>query len=431
MRDIVIALIVFGSLPLILARPFAGVVMFAWLGYMNPHKLSFGFAYDFPFAQIVALTTLAALLLSNESKRFPINRLTMVWFLFIVWMGITTAFAFYPEAAWLQYQKVLKIQLMSFVIILLVTSEERLRVLIWTIVLSIGYYGVKGGVFTLMTGGVHRIWGPEGTFIGGNNEIALALLMVLPLMYYLRSTSSSRLVRHGLLGAMVLCALSVAGSQSRGALLGGVAMVVFLWIKSKHKVLTGLALLVVLPALILFMPQQWHDRMNTIENYELDSSATQRIQTWKMALNLANHNVPGGGFELWTEQTYRRYSTDPPQSHDGHSIYFKVLGEHGWMGLSLFLLIGFLTWRAGSTIVRDTRIDAAGGHLGDFARMVHVSIATFAVAGAFLGLSYFDLYWNLVAMVVAAHSLVQKRALAESKAAGRIAFDIDQVPFPR
>jgi probable O-glycosylation ligase (exosortase A-associated) len=403
---------VFASLPFILARPYVGVLVFAWLGYMNPQKLSWGFATVMPFAYIVALTTLVAMLMSQESKRFPISELTIAWLMFIAWMGITTIFAFYQDLALLQYQKVLKIQVMSFAIILLITDADRLRKLLWVIVGSLGFYGVKGGIITVLSGGAYHVWGPDDTFIGGNNEIALALLMVLPLMQYLRSTSPSRTIRMALLACMFLCGFSVLGSQSRGALVGGIAMALLLAVKSKHRLLTIGVLAIAIPALVTFMPEQWAERMRTIESYQTDSSAMSRIVTWKMAYNLANDRLLGGGFELWTAETFERYSTEKTDPHDGHSIYFKVLGEHGWIGLALFLIIGFLAWRTGSWVIRETRNNDALRWLSELARMCQVSLTAFAVGGAFLGLSYFDLYWNLIAILVickllATHSLVR------------------------
>jgi probable O-glycosylation ligase (exosortase A-associated) len=420
MRDILLTGLVLGSLPVIIARPWIGILVFAWLGYMNPQKMAFGFAREFPFAYIVALTTLVALALSStERRRIPVTPVTVAWLLFIVWMGITTIFAFYPDQALTQYVNILKIQLMSFAVILLITTPERMRVFIWGSVASLAFYGVKGGIFTVLTRGANRVWGPEGTFIGGNNEVALALLMTLPLMHYLRITSQKRLVRVGLLVAMLLCGFSIVGSQSRGALVAGLAMVLFLWAKSRHKLASSIALVVVVSMLLTFMPEQWWDRMSTIETYQKDSSAMGRIETWKMALNLADHNPLGGGFELWTEQTFQRYSPDKTDPHDGHSIYFKVLGEHGWFGLALFVFIGIGAWRAASSIIKLGRSNASLASLSDLARMMQVSLAAFAVGGAFLGLSYFDLYWNLVAILVAMKGLVQGNAQTESAAAGR------------
>ena len=88
-------------------------------------------------------------------------------------MCITTIFAVYPALAEEQLIKVLKIQLMIFVAMMLITNKERLNWLVLTIALSIGFYGFKGGIFTIVHGGVYRVQGPAGTFIAGNNELGL------------------------------------------------------------------------------------------------------------------------------------------------------------------------------------------------------------------------------------------------------------------
>ena len=72
MRDLFVTMVVFGSLPLILKRPYIGILMWSWIGYMNPHRLSWGFATDFPFAMIIAITTLTRDAIFREKKSvFP------------------------------------------------------------------------------------------------------------------------------------------------------------------------------------------------------------------------------------------------------------------------------------------------------------------------------------------------------------------------
>ena len=213
MRDYIVTLIVFGSLPYILSRPYLGVVMWSWLGYMNAHKLSWGFATTMPFAQVVAIATLLGLLFSSEPKRIPWTRETIILLLFILWMCITTFFALEPDRAINLLEKVLKIQLMTFVTLMLMGSRERIDLLVWTIAVSIGFYGVKGGIFTITTGGGYHVTGPTGTFIEGNNEIGLAMLMALPLIRYLQLEAKQKWVRLGLLAALLLTIVAVLGSQ--------------------------------------------------------------------------------------------------------------------------------------------------------------------------------------------------------------------------
>src|SRR6266581_8142676 len=109
MRDIVLTAFIFATLPFILWRPHIGILVWTWIGFMNPHRLTWSFAYDMPFAMIVALVTLVSLLMSREPKKIPWARESIVLLIFLVWILITTIFAVYPEFAWDHMNKVAKI----------------------------------------------------------------------------------------------------------------------------------------------------------------------------------------------------------------------------------------------------------------------------------------------------------------------------------
>ena len=100
MRDLFVALVVFGSLPFILKRPWLGILMWSWLGYMNPHRMAWGFVTSMPVALIVALTTFAAILFCKEEKRIPWTRETVLLLIFTGWMFVSTLMAQYPGMAW-------------------------------------------------------------------------------------------------------------------------------------------------------------------------------------------------------------------------------------------------------------------------------------------------------------------------------------------
>jgi probable O-glycosylation ligase (exosortase A-associated) len=414
-RALLVSFLVFGSIPFILRRPSIGIVMWCWLSYMNPHRLSWGFAYNFPFAQVVAIATLLGMLHSQESKTVPpLRLLTVLWLMFYVWTGVTTLTAIHPDEALSRFMAFSKIQLMTLVTIMVMCDPKRLNLLVWAIVLSIGFFGVKGGVFTFNTGGIYRVWGPPGSFIADNNALALALYMLLPLAYYLRKQASLPLVRHGLLATMILMAAAAVGSYSRGGFIAGLSMAAMLWMKSRAKLVTGLVLAIVIPLFLLFMPQSWHDRMNTIGTYEQDRSSMNRIEAWTMAYNAANHRFFGGGFDMWSQEMYDAYGP-PDMAKEGgtrgaHSIYFSVLGEHGWVGLALFLSVFFAAWRTASWIMRQTRNVEELEWLGDLARLIQVSLVAYATGGAFQSLAYFDYPWHLVAMLVIGRGIVERHA---------------------
>ena len=407
MRDIVVSLIVFGSLPFFFRKPIIGLLMWVWISVMNPHTLSWGFASSFPFAAIIAATLLAALLVTKEPKSLPLTGVTITFLLFFLWINVTTVFALQPDLVYAQWNKVLKIMLMIIVTLMVLKTKDHVQTFMWVLVLSLAFYGVKGGIFTITSGGQYRVWGPVGTFIGGNNEVALALIMAIPLVHYLQLITTNKWIRHSLTVSIMLCAFAAIGSYSRGALLAIAAMAFFMWLKSSKKAVLGMLMALMIPVLLAFMPEKWSERMDNIGTYQEDASAMGRINAWIMAYNLAmDRPLVGGGFEIYDLQTFERYAPIPTDVHAAHSIYFQVLGEHGWVGLGLYLLLGFLTWRSCSWILRNTskRDDLKWAY--HFAAMSQVSIIGFAVGGAFLSLLYFDVPYYLMAAIVVTRVIV-------------------------
>lgn len=419
MRDILVTVIVFALLPSILRKPYMGVLMWVWISVMNPHTQGWGFATTFPFAAIIAAVTIVTLLFTREPKGLPLTSVTWIFIVFVLWMNVTTIFAIYPEEVYEQWNKVMKIMLMTFVTLMLIKTQKHVELLIWIIVISLGYYGVKGGIFTLTGGGVDMVLGPEGTFIDGNNEIALALIMAIPLMHFLQTVSPRSWVRHALTAAMVLSAFAALGSYSRGALLAIAAMGGFLWLKSQYKVRIGLLLVLAIPPAIAFMPEEWTARMDTIHAYDEDESVQGRFNAWWMAYNLAKDRPIGGGFEVITPELFYRYAPNPEDLHAAHSIYFQALGEHGFIGLGLYLLLGFVIWRTGSWIIRHTRKLEGYQWAYSLATMIQVSLVGFSVGGAFLSLLYFDVPYYLMSAMVVTRVLVEKELKRKALLAGQ------------
>lgn len=416
MRDILLLGIVLAALPFAVRFTWVAVLLWTWISIMNPHKLAFGFAYSAPFAAIAAAAALISLFLSRERFKLPQNPAVIVLVLFVGWMCVTTLFAIHPDVSWVQLTKVLKIQLMTLVAMIALRERKHIELFVWINVLSIGLYGFKGGVFTIATGGASMVWGPPGGFIEGNNEIALALVVTIPLMNYLRLVATRRLIRLGLLALMLLSAVAAMGTQSRGAFLAILAMGFVLWARSNKKVVTGITIAVVATTIIAFMPSSWEERMSTIKTYEQDSSAMGRINAWSMTVNLASSRFSGGGFESYTPDIFAKYAPNPTDLHVAHSIYFSVLGEHGYVGLILFLLVWWLAFRTAGRIRKEALGRDETQWAYHLAGMCQVSLVGYAVGGAFLSLAYFDLPYNiLVTLVVTLRWLQEKRWTTETQ----------------
>ena len=418
MRDIALFGFMLGLIPFILFRPHLGVLAYVWMSVMNPHRLTWGYAYDFSFALIIGATTFIGALFTRRRSTVPVNSLSIALGLFMVWTSITTVAALYPGESYEKWLVMAKTFFIVLMIPVLIQTREQFRLLIWVIVISLAYYGVKGGVFVLLTGGAFRVWGPAGSYIEDNNALAVALVIIVPMLRYLQLTSPHRSVRWILLAMMLLCAIAVFGSYSRGALLAVTAMGAFLWLKGRHKLAFIMIAFISLPFILSYMPEQWYRRMETIGTYELDSSAGMRLNSWGTMLNIAKDRpIFGAGYEVAKKQVYDRYAPDPsflPQV--AHSIYFEALGSHGFTGLALYLTLLLCHWRYAGRIVRK----AADRHDLAWARhyglMMQVSIVGFAVGGAFLSIILFDVPYYLIGATLVAGRLLDQNLMVEKRA---------------
>jgi len=185
-------------------------------------------------------------------------------------------------------------------------------------------------------------------------------------------------------------------------------MGVYFWLKSDKKFLSGIAVTLAGASFLMFMPKIWWDRMSTIQSYEEDASALGRINAWWTEFNIANDNIFGAGFNHSSSLIFAQYAPNPTDVHAAHSIYFQVLGGHGWIGFALFMAFCILSLRLSKKITKKTKehTDLAWANL--LSRMVYVSLIAYAVGGAFLSLAYFDLPYHLMAILVMTNIIVDR-----------------------
>jgi putative inorganic carbon (HCO3(-)) transporter len=395
-------------------RPWIGILGWTWVSIMNPHALSWTLS-SFPVAALIGGATLIGLVITPDKRDFTIYRENGLLMVFMVWMTITLPFSIYVSDSYPLWTRVMKIDLMVLVSIVVLHSKRHLLLFVWVNVISIAFYGVKGGVFTVATGANYKVWGPTNTYIEGNNEVALAIVMVIPLVRFLQLQMQAKWVKTLMTICMVLMAASALGSHSRGALLAIAAMVLVLWWRGKNKLGMGIAMVVVGGVLLSFMPAEWWERMGTIKTYDEDSSAMGRINAWWMAFNLAKANFFGGGFSIWDGTVFAMYAPDPLDPHAAHSIYFMVLGEQGFVGLFLFVLLFWWVWSTSGRLRTDGKRQPETQWMSDLGSMLQVSLAGYAVGGAFLSLSYWDLPYNLMVMAVVGRRWLQNKAWLTEK----------------
>jgi putative inorganic carbon (HCO3(-)) transporter len=418
MRDIIVVGIVVAGAIAALRRPWIGVILWTWLSIMNPHRYTYGFAYGAPLAATAAGATLVGLFMTKDRESPFKSGATVFFALFIVWFTLSWLFGIDPSDDYEQWKKVIKVDLMILVTLALLRTKQHILALTWVAAGSLALLGIKGGIFTLAGGGSERVWGPPGSFIEDNNEFAVALIMTIPLLRFLQLQIASRWGRHLMSGAMILCAVAALGSQSRGALLAIAAMVFWIWWNGKNKFAVGILIVLIAIPLISFMPDSWDNRMSTIGTYETDGSAMGRISAWWNAWNLAFHYPFGVGFNAARPELFARYSPYPDSIHAAHSIYFQILGNHGFFGLALFLAVFGATWLSAGWLRRQKFPSPDAKWCNDLGAMCQVALAGYAVGGAFLSLAYFDLPYDILVLVTLTRAWAERKAWQAEPADG-------------
>lgn len=405
MRDILLGIVIVGLLPLCLFRPWIGILVWHWLGLMNPHRISWTLN-SLPISMTVAALILIGMLFRREFKAPPWNRELILLALLMGYFTLTSTTAWYPTAAWEYWQRVAKMVGMLFVTTMLIQGRRRIELLLLVVAASIGFYGFKGGIYTIATGGQHRILGPEGTMIGGNTFIGLAMVMVLPLLFSMAHTSLGKWKKFGLYVVSGLTFLSIPFTYSRGALLGLAVVIPGIFPRLKK-------FIVFLPFFFLFaymgkgyLPEKLTERAESIGSYQEDGSSMQRIRAWSVAFGIAKDSpLLGAGFEFEAlPDTSRWWSYVPPDlfdygniAHVSHSIYFSVLGQHGFIALAMFLALLLFTLIDLFRMEKQTRDDPDLAWIEPYARALRIGFIGYLVSGAFLNSAYFDLMYLSVA----------------------------------
>jgi len=415
MRSLALLTLFMIYLPPVILQPFCGILLWTWFSIMNPHRLVWGMGSSLPYAMLIALTTIGAWLVSNESKSPPRSMITICLIGLMVTASISTFTALSPVAAFDKWDSVMKTLIMSVLTLTLLTNKIRIYAFIWVLVLSLGYFGVKGGAFVIVTAGAYLVFGPENTMITDNNHLAVALIMAIPLMYYLYLHSKLLWVRVGLIGMLVLSLAAAVMSYSRGGLLAMLVMGVIIWWRSPKKLGLTVLIVVLTSSVLIYAPEKWFNRMNTISTYEEDTSAMGRIDIWKAGLNIVKERpFFGGGFRATYRQDIIDRYAPGTESRAIHNSHLEVLIENGVFAFIFHLILIGATWSYGSRIRRMTlrRPDMAWAR--DLASMLQTSLAGYVAGGAFLSLGYYDGWYDLTIAMGALHILVVRQLTQET-----------------
>ena len=259
------------------------------------------------------------------------------------------------------------------------------------------------------------VFGPPDSFLSDNNDFAHAVCMIIPLVMWLKNQQTKTSLKNLYRMLIVSSITSVLITYSRGGFLTLGAVLGVYWLRSRRKLLTGFLIVIAIAIAVPLLPQEWYERIESIQTYKQDGSVLGRFNAWHTAWNVAKDRpLTGGGFQMFTPELFAKYAPVPDAVHDVHSIYFEVIGEHGFLAFFLFI------WLIASCLLTlgrmkkywQTKSDQWGSGLCD---ALFVSFVAYTVGGVFLGRVSFDLFYHLVAAVIILKGIKQDEAGVEEE----------------
>jgi probable O-glycosylation ligase (exosortase A-associated) len=429
MRDLMFALMMVVAIPLAIARPLNAYLLWGWTAVVVPTSYFYGFMADARLNFFFALLTLLLILFGRVSLAgYQNNRVTWLYLAFLVHGTLAFFLAFPGNPINAQYYEIF-VKGLFFCLVMPIFIRERVHIQAFLIVLVLGLalHGVLNGLKTLASGGAHNMIGPQGTMIGDRNHLSTALVLSLPLLFYLYQYTRSNLMRWGFLGGFILVVLAVVGSGSRGGFIALAVVAVWLVLASRRR-WTVLFVTVPLAALIyVYAPAEWFSRLETIETADEDASFLGRVIAWKVSSAIAIASpIFGGGFRaVQVQAIWDQFKVSPGlfgflnlpvpdfSAKAAHSIYFEIMGDLGFVGLMIFLSILLYGIYCRFVIKRQVRglgVNWLWAH--DMADMLMLAIIAYMAGGAAVSLGYFEVIYMVVMLMEMLRLQVNRAAAA-------------------
>jgi putative inorganic carbon (HCO3(-)) transporter len=407
-----------------LVAPFALGLGYVWVDTFSPQHVAYSILTDFPVSLIMGAAMFGAYLLTD--RRYP-PRLTLITALIVAfgcWVTFTTlTCAVAPEVAWPKWNWAIKTMcfatFMPFLFRSRIQIEAFLQVYLFSAAIQIVPYGAK----TLISGGSYHanlalVSGNSGLAEG--STLATVAIMSVPLALWLRKHTlifpRIRLIRLMYLGLAIAAISASIGTVERTGLVAIVVVAIALWLQSQYKIRWALVAAALVPLLlfVLIRPDSdWAERMSTITDYNQESSSLGRILVWEWTLKFVQSHPFGGGFNAYVVDTVTfpgDGQTAPVVVHGKafHSMYFEVLGEHGWVGLGLFLSLLGVGAATLLRVARKCRGQAELAWCRDLALALLTSEAVLAVSGCFIGIAFQTEVYYLFATITTLASYVRR-----------------------
>ena len=410
-----------------LKRPFLWVLAYIYIDIVAPQKIGWGFIQSLPVSLVAFAAAFAGWLFldSKRGSRFTLRQGLIL--VLLAWCGVTTLSAAFPVEALEKWSWVWKALVFAVFLPLTLRTRLRLEAAALIMVLSIATIVINGGIKTALGGGGYGVLAllvRENAGLYEGSILSTAAVATVPLALWL--------ARHGTIfkpdwrvygfvaGLIFACLLIPIGTAARTGLVCAAVLAVLLMRSVRYKfvygAIAGLAMLAAVP----FLPASFTQRMGTISEYQGDQSASTRVQVWMWTLEYVKERPFGGGFDAYRSNSFTydtrkvvgegstltietNQVTDNARAY--HSAYFEMLGEQGWLGLFLWLLLhGLGVWQ----MERIRWLFARKTWQWGLATALQQSQIVYLVGALFVGIAFQPFFFLLVALQCALWSYVRR-----------------------
>jgi putative inorganic carbon (hco3(-)) transporter len=412
---------------LLLHSPYMGVLAYIVFEYARLSAMFSGLR-SLQFGKLIVLTTLIVFLIRHAASHRTTIVTDRVYLLFVVWLGLalmSIAFALNAAMAFDATVDLAKWFVISFLIINLVDSVSKLKVLIWLLLLlnlKLAQFQIRSFVAGLSAASDQAYFIQEGIgsgsggFFSNGNDFGLAMVIVVPLAFYLFLSVKSKLLKLAAAGMTATFILALLRSSSRGAALGLAAAAALYWARSRNK----LASLAVVAGLVVgfwtMAPEPWKARFVNARNYEEDRTASARITLWNGGVRmLADHPLTGVGINNFSPNWTSKYR---PAGVRGatvvHNIFLQAASELGIGGLAVVIGVLVLVFRRNwqtRSICESAPMEEKW--LTNFSLALDCSLVGFIVHGCFLTVLYYPHLYIIVALSIALNTIAKRMAFCK------------------
>lgn len=435
MRDLVILAVLPFLVYAMCKRPFIGLGLWIWTALFFPNGWLYGAASVIRYNLLFAGITVVGYFALKNKPKFKLTGTGALILLFFAWTTASTLMGIgNPERAWDFWNRFLKVFVLFLFVLAIIENKLHIDFFLWCLVLSVGFFADLEALKYLGSGGGHMIEGMTGHVLGDRNELSISFVMLLPICAYLLQEfrQRSKILSLALIGTTALLVIAVIGTQSRGGFIVLIALGIYFYIKSEKKGLLTVLLVIAVLGMAQLVTDEWVTRIQSVNAADKDASFMGRVVAWKLSFIMATHHpLFGGGykaletFPVWSalSQEFNSFpwfytadaTPDPDKVHAAHSVYFQVIGDHGFGGLVIYLSFLVATFRKARKIVRVARQHAVPDWIPRLATTLQLTMFAFCLGGASLSFAYFDMTFAVIGLLIVLESRILPAAILESE----------------